>query len=237
VASELRLVVLARGSDAPDLVAQAHRDVLRPSFTADEIAFGDEFVDEVADQTVVIGLRGDEPVAAAVTDSGSSAPVALLSYLAVRPDQRGSGTGSSMMQKLRQVWVAGVADVVLGEVHDPRCWSEQPDERPEARLRFYERLGARLLTVPWVQPRLHAGGSRVNGMLLLVMWSRHEPDAVAAPWIRSWTTDYFGGAEGVDETSADPTYAALLARIDAADPIAIRPIAELDAMPVLAESA
>jgi GNAT superfamily N-acetyltransferase len=233
VAAELELDVLARGADDPALVERAYRDVLAPSFTANEIPPSEQFTAEVANDTVVVGRRDGRIVAAAVTDAGVSAPVGLLSYLAVRPDQRGTGAGSSMMRQLREVWQSGIAEVVLGEVHDPRCWPEAEDERPSARLRFYERHGARLLTVPWVQPRLHDGGDRVEGMLLLVMWSRHHVDAVPALWIRGWTIDYFKSAEGVDESNGDPVLSALLARIDASDSASVVSISRLEALSVL----
>jgi GNAT superfamily N-acetyltransferase len=231
------VVVVARGSDDRALVERAYHEVLAPSFTTDELPPDHEFVAEMDFATLVVALDGDAPVAAAVTGAGSRSPLALLSYLAVRPDQRGSGAGSRMMESLRSVWHASRADVVLGEVHDPRCWPDGADERPAARLRFYERHGARLLTVPWVQPRVRDDGDRVGGMLLLEMWSRHAPEAVPAAWVRSWTTDYFSLAEGLEVPSADPVVAALLARIDAVDPIAIRPIAEYVEMRVLEPSA
>jgi hypothetical protein len=142
-----------------------------------------------------------------------------------------------MMARLRERWSQGEAEVVLGEVHDPRRWPEGDDERPSARLRFYERHGARVLTVPWVQPRLREDGERVAGMVLLV-WGRHgPPESVPAAWLRPWMTEYYLEAEGLDRPTDDPTVAALLARVDARDPIGVEAITDPLTVPLLDDSA
>jgi GNAT superfamily N-acetyltransferase len=231
------LVVLDRGADDPALVGRAYREVLEPSFTTDEIPPAAELVDDAAGATVVVAVADGLVLAAAITDPPTTSPVALLSYLAVRPDRRAGGIGSTVLRALQSRWADGAADVVLGEVHDPRCWSDSDDERPRDRLRFYERHGARLLSAPWVQPRLRDGGHRVGGMLLLVMGGRAVPDAVPAALVRQWMTDYYADAEGIDDPSRDPTLAALLARASAVDPIPVRPVADHPAMPLLDASA
>lgn len=227
------LIVLDRGSDDPALVERAYRAVLAPSFTPDEIPPYEELLSDVAGSTVVVAVQGDEPVAAAISDAGTSSPVALLGYLAVRPDQRGTGIGSLLMSRLHALWGEGTAEVVLGEVHDPRCWPASEDERPADRLRFYERAGARLLAAPWVQPRLRGDGERVPGMLLLVMWARAGRASVPAAWVRDWTAAYYLLAEGLARPADDPVVARLVRRMEATDPIPIGAIGDHGDVPLL----
>lgn len=225
---DLRIAVLARGGDDPELVARAYAAVLAPSFTDDELPPWEQFEAEVSGSAVLVATAGGEIVAAAVSDTGGGEPVGLLSHLAVRPDQRGTGTGSAVFDRLRSLWSAGDAAVVLGEVHDPRIWADAEDERPGARMRFYERHGARLLAVPWEQPELWPGGRRVPGMLLLVMGGRDQLDAVPSAWVATWMTEYYRSCEGIDASSGDPALDALLARVAAVDPIPVRAIVDLD---------
>ena len=227
------LVVLARGDDDDDLVERSYLEVLAPSFTDDEIPPLDEFLTEVAASSLLVATDQGEPTAVAVIDAEPDARLALLSYLAVRPGLRGTGVGSQMMDRLRDLWRKGDAEAVVGEVHDPRCWAESDDERPAARLRFYERNGARLLTVPWVQPRLRKSGQRVGGMVLLV-WDGHAAhDSVPSDWMRDWMLDYYRSAEGTTDPTGDATVAALLARVGAVDPIPVRAVSDLVDVPLL----
>jgi len=224
------IVVVARGADDPDLVARAYDTVLSRSFGRDEIPPRDQFLLDVAGSTVLVALVDGDVAAAAVSEGGGRDPIGLLSHLAVRPGTRGGGVGGQMMAALQAHWSSG-PPVVLGEVHDPRAWADGPDELPAARLRFYERHGARLLGVPWVQPKLWSGGDRVADMLLLVMGGSAAPDGVAAESLRSWMTAYYELTEGSD--ASDPTLAALLERVAAEDPVPIRPISALAAVPRL----
>lgn len=230
------LVTLARGDDQPSLVARAYDRVLANAFTADEIPDREPFLESVALCTVVVALRDGDPVAVAVSDHDVMAPIGLLSYLAVDAAERSSGVGSHLMSHLRELWRNGSVEFVLGEVHDPRCWEESDSERPAARLRFYERHGAQLLSVPWIQPRLRAGGNRVGGMCLLVLHSREPSPAMPAQALDDWMRVYFAAAEGVTDPAADQDLDALLRRVDAHDPVRVLPISALEQVQPLSSS-
>ena len=154
------------------LLRRFYDEVLRLSFDDDELME----VDSLAD-----GLRSeDDPRAlasVAVDDVGRVAggvvgelyeaeTVLLLAYLAVRPGERGRGVGTELVQRVLPGWFADPhVALAIAEVHDPRFW---PDDAAEARLRLYDRLGGRVLGVPFVQPALGEGRERVRGFLLLV---------------------------------------------------------------------
>lgn len=226
----VELVVLDPAGDDPGLVERAYDAVLAPSFGPDELVPRDRYVDDVSAAAVIVALHGDDVVGAGVSEASPDGTVGLLSHLATHPDCRGTGVGGRMLATLQARWSDGPA-VVLGEVHDPRRWPEGPGEQPTARLRFYERCGARLLGVPWVQPPLWEGGGSVPGMLLLVMGGRDADAPVPARWIREWMTAYYeSGGAGPD----DPTLVALLTRVAAADEVAVLAISDLDAVVPLA---
>jgi hypothetical protein len=62
-------------------------------------------------------------------------------------------------------WVLAVA-----EIHDPRRWPNVASEDAARRLRFYERFGACVLDVPFVQLALANGRPRIPGFLLIALY-------------------------------------------------------------------
>lgn len=215
----------------PDLRSEVYATVLSPAFDVDELPGEDVFLEDYADAVAVVATRDGRPIGVGVTDGPDASPIALLSYLAVAADTRSTGVGSALMTGLSALWSEWGTPVVLGEVHDPRRWQEDEGERPAARLRFYERNGARLLMVPWVQPRLASTSGRVGGMLLLVMHSDPADRAeVPGAWMQEWVSGYYSSCEEPVDPEGDPTLRALLSRCAApAVPIAdISALAELD---------
>jgi GNAT superfamily N-acetyltransferase len=194
-------------SDGP-LLQRLYADVLAPSFDRDEL----EGVDALAD-----GLEGSGatelsavaaldpaggPLGVLIAERFPGAPDALLlSYLAVRPDARGRGVGTSLMRSAAAGWRADPRVLlVVGEAHDPRAWERGGDEDPVSRLRLYERLGARALGVPFVQPALDADRARVPGFLLLAFYADAaalaSPEAVRSDLLSGFIRAYYLVAEG-----------------------------------------
>jgi len=219
----LELVEIRDPDRHPDLLREAFDVVLRPSFDAAELPSYEAVTEGFGDgyEQVVLVARNDEGVvAAAVSGREADAPLGTLSYLAARPGRRGGGVGAAMMARLGQVWAASTVQAMLGEVHDPRAYAESADEQPSARLRFYERAGARLLMVPWMQPGL-GGGERVHDMLLLEMYRRAGGPQKSLPssWLLDWTRTYYEFEEGA--VPQDAAYRELERRISEHDPIAL----------------
>ena len=99
--------------------------------------------------------------------------------------------------------------VTLAEVDDPRRHAASSSVgNPAARLSFYGRFGARVLDLPYFQPRLSEGGRRAHGMLLLA-FDVHA-DALADGPVRALRGEvlggflrrYFADAEGTASTDA-----------------------------------
>ena len=220
----MKIVDLEAPDDDPGLLQRAFDDVLRPSFSIEELPEFGSLMGALGGHGF-ISIAGDDdgvPLAVGLSESDSTTQIGLLGYLATRPDRRSGGVGGALLSHMQERWAAEPVTVVLAEVHDPRVWPETDDERAAARLRFYEKAGARLLMTPWVQPSLSVGAARVNGMLLLTLSEKPEgQQAIDPDNLRRWTRGYYTEAEG--GVPEDPTYIALEQRM-AGDRIEIRPV-------------
>ncbi|WP_159081364.1 GNAT family N-acetyltransferase [Nocardioides sediminis] len=191
------------------LLRQAYDEVLRPSFLPDELPSWDFLLAgfrSPARQCVGI-LYDEDPVgvrsvrAVGVTNWRDGRHIGTLSYLATAPAHRGTGLGGTLVAEHAHHWPTLGLGTVLGEVHDPRLHPETADERPMDRLRFYDRHGARLVGVPWIQPALSPDTRRSRGMLLIVL--PPVPKAIPAGDLIAWATDYYLEAEGAPATDGD----------------------------------
>lgn len=232
--------VPAAGTPVVDaaLLAGLHQHLLVPNFPASELISVAELVGSVAAGRSAVHVVGDpvDPVALAVTDSFDSSPAVLLAYFATRADQRGRGIGSALLTGL----LAGIAadpevSVVLAEVEHPAHHPAHPTHGdPAARLRFYGRLGGRILEVPYFQPPVDAAQDPVYSMLLLAL-------APPARWIRGdRLVPEAGLAEALGEILADsePAHlpvAAALAAVRHPEGTRLLRVEDLDAAPVARE--
>lgn len=199
-----------------DLLARTYDELLVPSFPAEELlTFADlqelYLIPDEPEPSVVV-LRDDEPVAVMLGEWFADRRVLLLAYVAVAPNNRRGGVGAQLVGEVLRGWAdARPGAVVLAEVEDPRWHREDPVKGdPVARLRFYGRLGARLLPLPYTQPSLRPGLGRVPGLLLL----RLDHGGPAPPGLlRTFLTEYFVGCEGPGAV-AEPAVDALLREVD-----------------------
>jgi GNAT superfamily N-acetyltransferase len=227
-----------------DLLERMHREVLVPSFSADELDDVETMTRGLCGEASVrtlasVALEGGEVAGGVVGEVYEAEEVLLLAYLAARPGGRRRGVGSALLEHVAPRWYPRVR-LAVGEVHDPRRWSNLPDEDPVGRLRFFERVGARVLGVPFVQPALDEGGSRIEGFLLVAF---HVDPAVVvqdggAASIRSdvvgrFVRRYYATTEGAREPY-DAQLARLLGCIDERATIPLLPIAEYARVPPLA---
>lgn len=216
----LTLTDLTSPDEEPELLRAAFDAVLRPSFTAEELS-GPEAAEPSQHRVVSIASTSSGEPAGVAVSAVDPTGVSLLSYLAVGPASRGLGVGSALLRHLRQLWAEAGCGVVLAEVHDPRGHADTPGEHPLARLRFYQRAGARVLDLPFVQPALARGTTRVPDMLLLVMHPSHV-DAVSSTAVADWIRRYYLDAE--DAVPTDPQGLELLARAGTSETIAVLPL-------------
>lgn len=88
----------------------------------------------------------------------------LLTYLVVAPAARGKGLGKQLLDEAVADLRARGAGAVLGEVN-----RDAPD-----RIARFERWGARVLDIPYVQPALARGLARDAGLVLLAFGAADE---------------------------------------------------------------
>ncbi|MEV6524403.1 GNAT family N-acetyltransferase [Longispora sp. NPDC051575] len=183
-----------------------YEEVLVPSFPAAELS-------SRAGITALVG-SGRGPVWIATDDAGTvlggavgdwepGPRVLLLSWLAVRPGHRGGRVGGPLLDAALAAWRAEYEPcLILAEVEDPTLHTgNEQHGYADARLRFYQRRGARALDVPYFQPALGPEGARVPGLLLLVLhadpeFAGAEPDTINADVLRDYIEIYQRECEG-----------------------------------------
>ena len=88
-----------------------------------------------------------------------SIPAVFLVYVATTPEARGAGVGRALVE---QAWQLGAGQLrstdlepmgLIWEIEDPDAHVDAGERaRRQDRLRFFQRLGAELLTTPYTQP-------------------------------------------------------------------------------------
>jgi GNAT superfamily N-acetyltransferase len=200
------------------LLRRGYAEILVPSLPAGELEDVDGLAGhvEAGSTYAALALHDDVPIGMVVADPFDQVQVLLLSYLAVRPGIRGGGVGAALLRHFLPQWRdRSESQIVLAEIEDPRAHRATDAGDPEARVRFYQRQGYRLLPVPFVQPRVAADKDRIRGMLLAVAPDERDGDdrPVSTKLVHAFLTDYFGSAEGVG-VGDDPELDALLAVVE-----------------------
>lgn len=176
------------------LLRDFYRDLLRSSFPVAQLVGEQDFVagHGAGGARTILALDEQHRIRGGISGEWyPSSGVFLLGYLAVDPLSRGAGIGASLLRRALDRWCAEFAPLlVLGEVEDPRRHAADEFGDPWKRLRFYRRLAARALPLPYFQPALGASGSRVFGFLLMVFAA--DPSACTG----GSTTDTDGTVDG-----------------------------------------
>jgi GNAT superfamily N-acetyltransferase len=212
-----RVQVIDLGTGDGAVLQRLYDDVLMPSFAPSELVPAPTLRDTLATQPdalhVAVAVEEDGSViGGAVADWDPGSSVFLLSYMAVRADRRGLGIGNLLMDRVRSWWEARDAAVALAEVEDPRHHEPSEHGDPVARLRFYEREGARVVALPYIQPEVRPGAGRVSGMLLITFHIAPQArvgDGLSSEVLRSFLRDYLVDAEGITPAAADADLDAL----------------------------
>lgn len=147
--------------------------VLLSSFRTDELVPRGDFVEahrRAGDRALVIvaATTAGEVIGGVSATFYSECGVLLIGYLAVVADYRGQGVGNRMVEEAAATWLPRLRPkLIVGEVEDPAIWRGDEYGNGEDRLRLYRGLGARVLDLPYFQPRLSPDKERVRGLLLM----------------------------------------------------------------------
>jgi len=228
------VVRLVQAEPGP-LLDKVFADLLSPAFTPDELGTVADLraAVEAGLSRVVVALDdAGTPVGVAVGEWSPDSRILLLGYLAVSRESRSGGIGGKLLTHAFERWRDEFDPAaILAEIEHPAAYPASPDRGdPVARLRFYARLGGRALPVPYFQPALGPGRSRVYGMILAALWvgpagAGELPGTIAAEPVRAYVRGYFLDTEG--SVPDDPAARALFAALDRPDGI---PLVPLDAV-------
>jgi GNAT superfamily N-acetyltransferase len=195
-----------------------YHEVLEPAFAPEELndleTLRTEYLRPLPGFDGEIALQDGEPVGGALGEHYAASGVMMLGYLAVRADVRGRGVGSALLDDLQPKWRKSFRPTaILAEIEDPRYHKAGPRGDPLARIRFYDRIGAKLLPLRYFQPSLGCGLARVRGMFLICL----DPGLEVVPTapLLTFLDEYFAFYEGAKTKQTDPEYLALCNQVGA----------------------
>lgn len=156
---------------------QVYRELLEPSFPANELSTLSAFLEAPSDVVALVDPDA-KPLAVAVGDVDPDAGVVLLSWLATARAARGTGLGSVVLREALTSWQQRwQPTLVLAEVEHPSLPASAAHGDPRARVRFYHRFGGRALDLPYFQPPVREGADRVFGLMLVALAHEGRPPA------------------------------------------------------------
>ena len=129
--AEQERFVFTECSDIDDeTFGRFYRDVLEPAFPPAELSSLDvlrsAYRTPLPGYHGTVALRAGRPVGGALGEFSAASGVMLLSYLAVKSDQRGAGVGGRLLAEVLPQWREALRPaVILAEIEDPR-----PPRRP-----------------------------------------------------------------------------------------------------------
>ncbi|MGH3852009.1 MAG: GNAT family N-acetyltransferase [Pseudonocardiaceae bacterium] len=222
----LRTVPLAALDD--ETLRRAYTTLLEPAFPPAELVTFEELRGArrgPATRGIVV-FHGDKPIAVIVTEDYLEGQVLLVAYLVVAAAARGAGIGARLLAEGRS---PALTPLVLAEIEDPRYFTASDAGDPAARIRFYDRVGSRLLPLSYAQPSLRPGSPRVDGLLLIAI---NAPGTdVDGHVIAAFLDEYYHLCEGHEAVRTDPSYLALrtAALGDEQGRLPLLPLSALDA--------
>jgi len=199
-------------------VSRFYRRILAPHFRPGELGSEEDIVAGLRDgsATALVARTEDgELVGGSVCEWFPRSRVLLLSYIAVLPGHRSQGVGTRILEAGLRSWTAGFSPaLIVAEVEDPRHYDDDTAfGDPVRRVRLYERIGARVLPLPYFQPALAPGQERVRHLMLMVLGGSAAPAGareVDGRVVERFLAEYLEAAEGVARP-ADPEARQLLA--------------------------
>ncbi|MGH3831328.1 MAG: hypothetical protein ACRDRS_12930 [Pseudonocardiaceae bacterium] len=197
------------GSVDDGTLRRFHTTLLKPTFPPAELITFEQLRHARLQATTrgTILFDGADPVAGIVTEDYLRGRVLLVTYLVVAATARGGGIGARLLSEVTQR--RAPTPLILAEIEDPRCFAASDAGDPVARVRFYDRIGSRLLPLPYAQPSLRPGSPRVDEMLLITIGAP-GPDIDGA-LVTAFLDEYYSLCEGEDVVRTDPAYLAMRA--------------------------
>ncbi len=193
-------------TDPLDHLEDLYHGILKPSFSPEELGDLAAIRRALAAHAARVWVASDQAgriLGMALGEYDSELRIMLLSWLAVRPGFRGAGIGGPLLGAAMRAWQAAYEPcLILAEVEDPAGHTgDELHGDPAARLRFYQRLGARPLDLPYFQASLGPGLHRVPDVLLMVLrghpkFSGEDSGTIDGAVLRAFLEKYQRECEG-----------------------------------------
>ena len=137
--------------------------------------------------TVRLALDGDAIAGGICFERYPRSGVGFATYLVVAPATRNRGLGEHLLRGA----VDEIGGLVLGEVNDPRKTGEW------TRIERFQRWGARVLDVRYVQPSLGPGLARDRGLVLIALAGADPlPAELDGARVRAFLEELYEATEG-----------------------------------------
>jgi GNAT superfamily N-acetyltransferase len=167
-------LVAIEGTDHPGLVEEFHRGLYSEAFSAQAEpldAWLRALRGEAPYRMFVQLARAEQTIVGGITyELYPRSRCGFVTYMVVASQSRRSGLGRRLLDEATRSLYEQAARAVFGEVNDPRTREgkthETADEKWQ-RLERFQRWGARVVEVPYVQPALGAGLERDRGLCLV----------------------------------------------------------------------
>lgn len=127
----------------------------------------------------------------------------FLTYLVVAPHCRRAGLGKRLLDGARRALADRAAargvplHAVFGEVANPAHLTGYTATAAAERLARFERWGARVLDLPYVQPSLGPGLARDPSLLLIAFFDGPPPASMPGAVVAAFLAELYAVTEGV----------------------------------------
>lgn len=182
---------------------------------------------------IVLGLAGNDVVAASVSDYLAASNTGVIEFLLVAPPGRGGGIGRRLLSHTEALLDADAQrahgqplDAIMAEMNDPLATSALTDNlNPVARALIWDRWGYRGLDFPYVQPALSPDQEPVTNLILICKplhadWSTTVP----TPIVTTTVHEYLRWAMRIDEPDRCTEFQDMAATLGRANYVAQLPL-------------
>jgi len=141
-----------------------------------------------------LALDGDAIAGGIVYERYPRSGAGLVTYMTVAAAHRRHGLGERLLKAAAANLYDRGAPFVLGEANDPERSTREPAADAWARLRRFQRWGARVADVRYVQPALGEGLSRDRDLLLIAL--PPVPPTIPGAPLRVFFDEFYESTEG-----------------------------------------
>lgn len=145
----------------------------------------------------VVAHEGERVVGGVVFEYYPASRCGLVTFVFVDARTRKRGLARSLMERAEARLLersAGTIRVIFAEAEDPervKALGIRTAIDPAIRLAILDRLGARRVRVPYIQPPLGPGKQPARHLYLLVLWPR-DLEALPSDLLAEFLLDFYG---------------------------------------------